>query len=141
MKRNGFTLVELLAGLVILGVIMTIATISYGSYINSSKQKSYKDAEKSMRASAESFLTYCSTTFPMPGYCNMIPEGEEEVVIYLEDDLVDHGFMDRVVDHGNGGTCSGQVIVKNTGNGGENNIELSYRVCLQCSDYKSRECN
>lgn len=137
MKKNAFTLVELLSTVVILGIIMGIAAISYSNYIASSKQKSYEDGEKTLRASAESFLTYCSTSPFANSSCQTMPETGHTVTIDLET-LTDNGFMDPVADQSISGFCSGNVKVTNKG--GTDNFDLEYKVCLTCSDYKSKDC-
>lgn len=137
MKKNGFTLVELLAAFVIMAIIATITTVSYANYIASSKEKSYKEGEKTARAAAESFLTYCATSPFANSSCQNIPNVGETIDITLNV-LVDQGFMKNIVDQGNNGFCSGSVKVTNNSTG-ENN-DLSYKVCLTCSDFQSADC-
>lgn len=143
MKKNGFTLIELLAALIILGIISTVAITSYSRYINHSREESYKDAEKTMRASAESFLIYCSTSsLNIPSACAVIPNANEKEVIALET-LVSNGFMDPVKDHGKDNAyCTGEVNVTNNKDASTStvNYDLSYQVCLRCSDHVSEGC-
>lgn len=142
MKKNGFTLIELIATLVILGIISSIAVVSYNRYIRKATNDSYIDAEKTMKAAAESFLTYCnSASLHLPAECVIIPSAEEKVEISL-DTLVNNGFMDSVKDQNNNGFCTGKVTVENENEVGTStvNYNLNYKVCLQCSRYQSRDC-
>lgn len=67
MKRKGFTLVELLAVIVILGTIATIASISVFNVIESQKQEllkeqisNLKDSAMSYYVKSKSYLTICT---------------------------------------------------------------------------------
>ena len=55
-KRKGFTLVELLAVIVILGIIMTIATTSVIKNINDSKEKAKYIAAKEIVEMSEAYF-------------------------------------------------------------------------------------
>lgn len=52
-KRNGFTLVELLAVIVILAVILIIAVPTISTVINDAKESSFKSSAKMLLSSAE----------------------------------------------------------------------------------------
>ena len=57
-KKNAFTLVELLAVIVILGIIFTIATFSIGSVINKSEKETFEiSANKLLKAANQYYLT------------------------------------------------------------------------------------
>jgi len=56
MKRNGFTLIEVLSAIVILGIIALIAVPSYSAYINSSRRSAYYADVKGYIESAKSGL-------------------------------------------------------------------------------------
>lgn len=143
MKKQGFTLIELLATLVILGIISSIAVMSYSHYINHTKDESYETAEKSMKAAAESFLTYCnSANLNLPDECVIIPSAGESVSISL-DTLVKNGFMESVKDQSINKLCQGNVTITNENEVGTTSINynLNYRVCLQCNTYQSESCS
>lgn len=59
MKKNikGFTLVELLAVITVLGIIMTIGAISVTDLINRSKEKSYNEQINAIELAAKKFAT------------------------------------------------------------------------------------
>lgn len=138
MNKNAFTLVELLAVIVIFGIISTIAVVSYDRYIESSTKKAYEDAESTMEASAKSLLTYCMTATLAEGVCEVIPSVGESIVIDLNK-LVNNKFMSLVKDQKSGGTCSGKVKVSNNTSDSDN-YNLEYKTCLKCSNYTSESC-
>ena len=59
MNKKGFTLVELVATIVILGVILTIAVPSYNSYIEKSKERKCQADERAILDAAEAFVGDC----------------------------------------------------------------------------------
>lgn len=138
MKKNAFTIVELLTTVVILGVIMGVAVVSYNRYIETSKKKTYEDAEITMKAASESYLTYCSTSPFSSSDCIVVPNVGETTTIELST-LIQGGFMDPIADQKTNDYCSGNIRVTNKGM--EENYNLEYNVCLICSDYKSKDCS
>lgn len=145
MKKNAFTLIELLAVIVIFGILSTVAVISYNKYIDSSRVKSYEDAESTMIAASKSLLTYCMTSTLPNDACKVIPSIGETLDINLTE-LTENGFMKDVKDQGAGGGCTGYVRVSNLeeteeDNNISDNYNLKYKVCLICSDYESAGCN
>lgn len=136
MKRNGFTIIELLATIIIVGVISTIAVFSYNRVIDNSRGKAFKNNEKALRTAADNLLTKCATAIHRQPYCEDVPDMGETVRIPL-DKLIEGQFMKEIVDPYNGGSfCDGFVDVTNT-NGGATNLE--FKTCLEChgkiSDY------
>ena len=59
MDRKGFSLIELLATLVILGTVMGIATYSIISILNNSKEKNYNLLLDNIRGGAEVYYQEC----------------------------------------------------------------------------------
>ena len=138
MKKNAFTLIELLAVIVIFGIISSIAVISYGRYIDSSRMKAYQDAEKTMEGAAKSFLTFCMTDTLPNDACEVLPSVGNSITIDLNK-LTDNGFMTIVKDQNKGGVCTGAVRISNPGSASDN-YNLEYDVCLKCSNYSSESC-
>ncbi len=59
MNRRGFTLVELLATLVILAIVMSLGAYSIISIINNSKDKNYDILISNIKDSAENYYQEC----------------------------------------------------------------------------------
>jgi len=137
MNKKGFTLVELLAVIIILGVISTVAVFSYNGFIQKSRNDAYKDNETTLKAAAESLIAHCEATFSDKDYCVDIPLYNEEVEITM-DKLVEGKFINKMVDPSNSGSyCTGYVKVKNVSS---DPLKLEYKTCLRCNDYKSSDC-
>lgn len=67
MKDKGYTLVELLAVLIILGVIIMISVPAITGVINSSKEKSYDEQVKILENAARTYMSENSTLLPDNG--------------------------------------------------------------------------
>ena len=86
MKKNAFTLVELLSVIVILGLIMAIVVPAVVNTINDSKQKAYETNIESIKSATESYMNMSfddyKSQFVSPGY----------VTITISE-LIDKGFL------------------------------------------------
>ncbi len=70
MKKNGFTLVEILAVIAVLGILITIASKSVITIMNREKQKLVNETQKNLESAAIAYiqseritLTTCNTSF------------------------------------------------------------------------------
>ena len=59
MNRKGFTLVELLAALVILGILVSIGGVAITATINGSKEKNYETLVANVKSAVESYYQEC----------------------------------------------------------------------------------
>jgi prepilin-type N-terminal cleavage/methylation domain-containing protein len=66
MKKNGFTLVELLAVIVILGILTTLVSVNVAKYINDSKKKTNEIALANLQDAA---VTYGLDKLKLPKTC------------------------------------------------------------------------
>jgi prepilin-type N-terminal cleavage/methylation domain-containing protein len=65
MNKRAFTLVELLAVIVVLGVLLSIVTMSITKYMTAANNASYKSLVESIESSAELYVAENSTDFPL----------------------------------------------------------------------------
>lgn len=72
MKKNGFTLVELLAVIIILGLIMAIVVPSLLDTLKDSKEKAYQTNVEMVKTATESYINMSfdnyKARFNSPGY-------------------------------------------------------------------------
>ncbi len=116
LNKKAFTLIELLAVIVILAIIALIAVPIILGIINDVKISKYKSEENFMKEAAN--LYYATK--------NMEPLDE-----ILLQDLIDNKAITPVKDTGNGGYCEGKVIKLEDG---------KLKGCLQCSNYYTKDC-
>jgi len=63
MNNKGFTLIELMATIILLSIIMTIGTVSVVSAINTSKEKSYDTLISNVKTAAKAFYEECENSY------------------------------------------------------------------------------
>ena len=146
MIKKGFTLVELLSVIVIIGVISMIAVGSYSAYIHTAKSTAYEAGENSMEGAAESLLIDCMTNLTGSEAClkYSIPDIGKQTKILLTD-LVTYQFMEPIQDPENESTtCDASrsyvLVTRNANASGSANYDIDYKGCLICSNYMSEGC-
>lgn len=86
MKKNAFTLVELLAIIIILGIIMAIIIPEVVTTVKESKERTYQTNVETIKTATESYMNLSfknyKSQFVSPGY-----------VIITVDELIDEGFL------------------------------------------------
>ena len=112
MKEKAFTLIELLAVIIILAVLMLIAIPAVSNYINESRKKTYVDTAKALIKGATNLvnsgdldMTDTNTTYYIPYTCvntetkSKSPYGDFEeayvVVTYNKNDSYDYYFYSK----------------------------------------------
>ena len=97
MNRKGFTLVELLATLVILAIVLSLGTYAITNIIKSSKEKNYDLLISNIRDGAEVYYQECkysSKIAPNSGItCNSITENGVVKYQITLGDLVNYGYL------------------------------------------------
>ena len=118
---KGFTLVELLAVVVILGLIVLISIPAVNKYILNSREESYEIAKKSMISAAKNLMTECEGRFNGDtelDYCKNypVPDKGKTLTIPLKD-LITLDYIKPIEDPGKKGeNCdpnNSYVVVKN----------------------------
>ncbi len=132
--KKGFTLVELLAVIVILGILTLITVPIVSNYINDSRQKTYKAHEATMKEAARSLTVECVNGSEA---CDLPREGNS-TDIYLNE-LIDKSFSQRLQNPQGSGYCNENLsyvtVTKLDGN------NFDYKVCLYCGNYVTDDCS
>ena len=132
-NKNAFTLVEIIAAVIIMGIIAIIAVPSVIRYINDSTETTYLSYENSMEDAAKNHVIKCiSENDPN---C-LLPEKGEKKVVYLSD-LVNSGYIDDMKDPNSDSFCESEISHIEITNSGE--ADFSYTACLYCGEYKTND--
>jgi len=118
MKKNGFTLVELIAIIVLIGVISLIFIPVLDDVLKENKEKVYSTYRKNMVSASETYMID-----------NNISVNSVEPVIYIDlNNLINEGLISK-------SDCQGYVKVKYMQ---ENYfVTVKRESFLKCNDYKT----
>lgn len=124
-NKKGFTLVELIAVIAIIGILTAIAIPSVTALMNKFRNDYYDKLEQNVEIAAQNYISDNKNSRPVNG----------SSVNILVSDLIDKSYIDEVVDYQKQ-SCdlvNSKVTVKRSNN------KYTYQVCLVCNsdDYKS----
>lgn len=133
-KNNGFTMIELLAVITILGILSAIAVGGLTQYLNNAKQKDFEILEKDFKAAANNYFLTHAGELPAIGGSTTISAEK----------LVAESYLDGLKDPDrNGSNCNlstSKITIKRTGSSHDFNMSLNYKVCIICSRMRSKDC-
>lgn len=132
MKRKnnkGFTLVEILVAVVIMGILTGVAVPAVTHFIERSRQKSYETMEESLKDAAFNYAMNEGLDFD-----------ENSSSTWLDSDmLMEEKYLDSMVDPADKSkTCKGFVGIYNDGNVDVDSVnDFVYCIYLKCSRYEN----
>lgn len=127
MKNKAFTLIELLAAIVVLGIILAIVIPKAFSTLDISKEEIYKMKEGNLIKSAREYTLYYNTAMPST-------IGQRIKVGLVE--LTDNDFVSEIYDLDDETLCLGYVYITKT-----NTENYEYLPCLFCTNYQTSNAN
>ena len=128
LNNKGFSLVEIIAVIIIIGVIATIAAPSVSKYIGGSQLTTFVAYETSMEDAAKNAVLDCIGN--NSSKCDLPDKGETNDIDLNY--LIKEGFIDEITPP-KGGKCNlnrSYVRVENRGN-----LNYKFKVCLYCDSY------
>lgn len=139
-NKKGFTLLELLAVLIILGILMVLAYMGVSRYIRQTNDALYEDYEKNISTGATNYLIDHTGSVPVE------PEEDEppKSVLINVDKLICEGYIESLEDPKvDGATCNleSYAIVTRNVDSRAGNMDIEYKACLKCSNYESPACS
>ena len=130
MNKKGFTLIEILAVIIIIGIVAIISIPTVSQYIKSAENTTYKSYENSMKEATKNRITKCLVD--NDSSCVLPEKIDEKRIVYLSE-LIDNGFLDEMKSPETKELCEidvSYVEVKKTGLS-----DYDYVACLYCGDY------
>ncbi|MDD6223424.1 MAG: prepilin-type N-terminal cleavage/methylation domain-containing protein [bacterium] len=141
MKNKGFTLMELLAVIIILGVLIGLGISAYTKYFVKSKSTIFEISEESFRTAAMDAMADCLTGegAKRQSCKNLI----DNHAVSLEN-LIQDAYIDPIRDPSNKDQLcdleNSKISVSQGESADRNNIDFTYEVCLICGKYRSKAC-
>ena len=122
MNNKGFSLIEMLAAIVILGILGTIVVVGTTKYIKQSRDKAYIVMSQSIYEAAMN----CQT------------KGDCTVRTYNTDNLISMGYLDSLKNPiSKNEDCSGSVKIVEKGSSATEYKKYQYKVSLGCPGIKT----
>lgn len=118
-NKRGFTLIEVLAVIVVLAIIITIAVPAISMLIKKQRKNYYEAEDQNVKLATQDYFNTNR---------NLRPTGVYGRVTVDLGTLVGDDFIDQVVDADDKKSCSGYGMAVNTGN---KNYE--YYTCIKCN--------
>lgn len=130
LNNKGFTLVEILAVVAIMGILSGLAVASYTGYQDKVRMDSYEAMERSAYAAAQNYIQQYGIVIPSNGTPRVISV----------DTLVNSGLLSKLEDpKAKGSFCHTGSSVKVTKQPSDKDkLEVyTYEVVIKCRDYTS----
>lgn len=142
MNKKGFSLIELLAVVIILGLISSIAVGAYYNHLKTTRDDSFKMAEKTFINDVKDAYADCLSN-SKNSFCSNHPDfGYQNETIFLKE-LIENEYSEKIKNpYQTDSFCDTELsyVKVNVNNINMNNKDISYEVCLVCGNVKSTGC-
>lgn len=147
MNKKGFTLVELLGVIILLGILTTIAVVGYTNYLSNSKRKAFTIEEENFISATRSAYADCISNKTNNDFCSNHPSLETKYTyqfVYLKE-LIDDNYI-RVIKNPYNveQSCDSEKSYVYVGSRNDINSSVNsdvvYKACLICGNNKSKDC-
>ena len=140
MNKKGYTLIELLAVVIILAILIGFAIMPYSRYLNKSKDKAFNILISNVTDATKTFYSNCNNELlNQSDLCSLykLKNKGDKTKIYIND-LKKENLLEKIDNPYGSGECSGYVNVTLT-----DDIQLTYdiKTCLTCGSHSSNGCN
>ena len=128
-KHKGFSLIELIAVVMIIGILLVIAIPQVYKYVNKGKKDYYAKLENNISAAAANYFE---------DYRALLPREIGHVNEINVEELVQSKYIDTLKDE-KGNSCTGKVITEKV-----KKDSYEYYACIECGKYYStinKNCN
>lgn len=133
-NNKGFTLIEILAVVVIIGILVAIAIPAISKYVTKGKEKYYTSLENEMVIIARDYYTKNKSELPRGQYdANGVPMYINQVPLST---LIEKGYVTNDIVDADKNPCTGYVRVENKTKG-----KYEYVACIKCGDKYTSEAN
>ena len=140
MKKNtetnkGFTLVEIISVIVIIGIIIVVSGTVVTGYVANSRETTYQSYKTDLKGAAENYLIDCMSNNEEGCEIGIPRYGIEEKITYNY--LESKGYTEKLKDPEGEGYCDKSYVIAR--NKSKDGVDVEYQVCLFCTNYKSEE--
>lgn len=126
LNRKGFTLMELLGAITILGILSGIAVVAVSGIIQNARQKHYETAEKNIEIAGESYAQQNR---------GILPKVIGQTTTIELSTLIEKNYIQPIKDHTDKECDSAESYVKIYK---YSQSEYSYTAYLECNGYKTK---
>ena len=124
MNNKGFSMIELLGVIVIIGLLAGLTIPAVTKYIGKTRNRAYDNIYESAYAAAQE------------KYMHDL-EDAESIEYDIKEDLYGKGYMDEPLDPANKTLCEGKVVITELDNDASSDLEVSeykFQVSLECTN-------